>query len=108
MDFLKSCATGVQTLPGFVSINYHLYSVDKTDEARADKEAVSLDDILASLASQLRARKYLTFTDPARRALWIFRGENSAGFADGKLDEGFADPVKGISLKCESAACSDE
>jgi mediator of RNA polymerase II transcription subunit 13 len=95
----------VQTLPGFTSINYHVYSIEKTDESRVDKEAVSLEDILASLGSQLRARKYLTFTDPGRRALWIFRGENNTGFADGRLDEGFADPVKGISLKCESTAC---
>jgi hypothetical protein len=101
MDFLKSCTTGVQTLPGFGSVQYHVYAVEKKDESRADKEEVALEDILASLGSQLRARRYLTFIDPARRALWIFRGGSDTGFADGPLDEGFAEPVRGISLKCE-------
>jgi mediator of RNA polymerase II transcription subunit 13 len=82
-------------------VQYHVYAVDKKDGSRADKEEVPLEDILASLGSQLRARRYLTFIDPARRALWIFRGGSDTGFADGPLDEGFAEPVREISLKCE-------
>jgi hypothetical protein len=101
MDFFKSCTTGVQTLPGFNSILYHVYSVERKDESREEREEVSLEDILVSLASQLRARTYLTWTDSNRRALWIFRGGNNTGFADGPLDEGFAEPVRGIALKCE-------
>ncbi|KAF2429289.1 hypothetical protein EJ08DRAFT_735059 [Tothia fuscella] len=102
MEFLKNYNTSVQTLSGYSTIQYHVYAIERQPEARTDD--ASLEDVLASLTSQLRARKCLVYADETRYALWRFRiqrqaGGGEGGFNNGPLDEGFAEPVKNTALK---------
>lgn len=102
MDFLKSCSTGVQLLPGFGTISYHVYAVELKEEAAIDRNETTLEDVLASLESQLRERRYLVIAEAERHVLWIFRGGSGNGFADGPLDGAFKEPVRhNVALKCE-------
>jgi hypothetical protein len=79
MDFHKSCATGVQTLTGFTSVFYHVYTLERKDDS-AEK---SLDDGLLFAEASLRAWKRLVYVDTVRRALWTFDGGGNTSFAEG-------------------------
>lgn len=81
MDFLKSCTTGVELMPGFTSVQYWVYTAEKNDGIPSTGNIKSLGDVLMEAEIILRNRKHLVYHDAARPALWIFGGAAKAPFA---------------------------
>lgn len=54
MDFLKSCTTGVELMPGFTSVQYWVYTAEKNDGIPSTGNIKSLGDVLMEAEIILR------------------------------------------------------
>lgn len=71
MDFLRTCDTTAQAIPGFEAVAYQAFSVTPTSSA--DRDAWSPSEHLQAVEAELRRQNRLVAPDARKPWLWLLR-----------------------------------
>jgi mediator of RNA polymerase II transcription subunit 13 len=78
IDFLKSCSTGVNLVPGFSSVHYWVYTAQPLPNPPNPAEVKSVEDALLEAEITIRDRRDILYCDAQRNSIWFFAGASDS------------------------------